>query len=285
MGRSVGSDFERLRRPLRDGRALRHGSLAVGMGSRNLARLALGLAAVRAYRRRTRPVATRLSIAARRDASPTPWIVDERSRLRESAEIGSPATVGWRRPLVLLPPKWRQWSASERQVVLAHEVAHVVARRFRRAGSIAQLSVALHFYNPLVHWLARRLRIEQELAADAWGAMAAGGSGPYLMTLASMALRQDDRAASWTARPFLPARGTLLRRIDMLRNRKQPEAFTFSGKKRILLCSALAALGLLVAGLRGPGRHLGDGRSTGERVDELTLHRAQSTDRSRLCTP
>ena len=39
----------------------------------------------------------------------------------------------------------------------------------------------------------------------------------------------------------------------MLRNRKQPEVFAFSGKKRILLCSALAALGIVVAGLRGPG--------------------------------
>ena len=35
-------------------------------------------------------------------------------------------------------------------------------------GLIAQLSVALHFYHPVAHWLAKRLRLEQELAADAW---------------------------------------------------------------------------------------------------------------------
>ncbi len=39
-------------------------------------------------------------------------------------------------------------------------------------GLLAQLSVALHFYHPLAHWLAKRLRLEQELAADAWGSRA-----------------------------------------------------------------------------------------------------------------
>ena len=39
---------------------------------------------------------------------------------------------------------------------------------------MAQLSLALHFYHPLAHWLAARLRLEQELAADAWGACALG---------------------------------------------------------------------------------------------------------------
>src|SRR6202043_4138069 len=155
-------------------------------------------------------------------------------------------------PLVLLPPEWREWSESERQVVLAHEVAHVVRGDF--AGwFVAQLSVALYFYNPLVHWLARRLRLEQELAADACGAVAAGGSGAYLTTLAGMALRQDNRKTNWGARPFLPARGTLLRRIEMLRDRKPISTFTFSTPKRIALWSALAALGLVIAGLRGPG--------------------------------
>ena len=55
--------------------------------------------------------------------------------------------------------------------MLAHELAHVVRGDFL-TGLIAQFSVALHFYHPLAHWLAKRLRLEQELAADAWGAAA-----------------------------------------------------------------------------------------------------------------
>ena len=247
-----------------------------------VARLSLGLAAVRAYRKRTHLVTDRkligiLNAIRERIGCAAPI------ELRESAEIAAPATVGWRRPLILLPPQWREWSEAEQRVVLAHEVAHVVRGDF--AGWLfAQLSVVLHFYNPLVHWLARRLRIEQELAADAWGAMAAGGSGTYLTTLASMALRLDDRAANWAARPFLPARGTLLRRIEMLRDRKLPRTFSFSWPKQIALWSLLAMLGLFIAGLRGPRHKPGDGRRGAARCDAARVARRGCfpADRSRL---
>jgi type II secretory pathway pseudopilin PulG len=96
------------------------------------------------------------------------------------------------------------------------------------------------------------LRVEQELAADAWGATLAGGSTAYLTTLAGMAIRQDDRTTIWAARPFLPASGTLLRRIEMLRDHKQPKTFAFSRSKQIVLWTAAIAIALLIAGLRGP---------------------------------
>ena len=75
-----------------------------------------------------------------------------------------------------LPFDWRDWSQTELRAVLAHELAHVVRGDFL-TGLIAQISVAIHFYHPLAHWLAKRLRLEQELAADAWGAALSGG-GP-----------------------------------------------------------------------------------------------------------
>jgi beta-lactamase regulating signal transducer with metallopeptidase domain/xanthosine utilization system XapX-like protein len=224
--------------------------LIVGVGL-GLARLAIGLFAVERYRRRTTPVNDG-PLLTLLEATCERLECARRIELRESPEIVSPATVGWRRPFILLPFEWREWSEGERRAVLAHEVAHVARGDF--AGWLAaQVSVALYFYNPLVHWLARQLRLEQELAADACGAVAAGGSGAYLTTLAGMALRQDNRKPTWGARPFLPVRGTLLRRIEMLRDRKPISTFTFSTPKRIALWSTLAALGLVIAGLRGPG--------------------------------
>ncbi len=74
--------------------------------------------------------------------------------VRETRRLGAPATIGWRRPLVLLPPNWKDWSGEERRVVLAHEISHIVRRDYA-VWLLAQASLALHFYHPLVHWLAR----------------------------------------------------------------------------------------------------------------------------------
>ena len=133
----------------------------------------------------------------------------------------------------------------------AHELAHVCRGDFL-VGLLAQLSVAVQFYHPLAHWLSARLRLEQELAADAWSAQLSGGRLPYLTTLAQMALRRDDRGLSWPARAFLPTRGTFVRRIEMLRNQRTIRHVWLSSRSRFLTIGFLAAIGLLIAGLRGP---------------------------------
>src|SRR5690606_20270540 len=132
--------------------------------------------------------------------------------LRESNEITSAATIGWRRPVILLPTGWRDWSHNQQRIVLAHELAHVHASD-AATWLAAQVGLLLHFYHPLVHWLAHRLRLEQELAADAVAARLTGSPQSYLASLAELAVRQPDRPLAWPARAFLPTRGTLLRRI------------------------------------------------------------------------
>ena len=146
------------------------------------ARLGVGLLAVGRLRSRSRPladVALLEEIEVLRAELSCTTAVD----VRESSELETPATLGWRKPLVLLPFDWRDWNPDELRAVLAHELAHVVRDDFI-TGLDRALSVALHFYHPLAHWLAKRLRLEQELAADAWGAALSGGSPNYLKTLA-----------------------------------------------------------------------------------------------------
>ncbi len=221
--------------------------LGAGLG---LFRLFAGATAVRSYRRHSRPIADanlfRLVQTLRQDTGCRADV-----EIRETSRLGTPATVGCFAPLVLLPTGWRDWSRDELRAVLAHEIAHVARGDFL-AGLVAQVTLALHFYHPLVHWLVGRLRLEQELAADATGMQASGGRDSYLVTLAGMALRQDDLAVSWAARPFLPTRGTFMRRIEMLRDsRKQVSASLPRGGRGVLI-GALVAAGLVVAGLR-PG--------------------------------
>ena len=65
-------------------------------------------------------------------------------------------------------------SEDELRGVVAHELAHV-KRRDYLAAVVAQTALAVHFYHPPLHWLAGRVRLEQELAADALAASVSGG--------------------------------------------------------------------------------------------------------------
>ena len=170
--------------------------------------------------------------------------------LRQSREMATAAAAGWRRFVVLLPGDWESWTAAQRRAVLAHELAHV-RRRDTRTGGLAQLALAVNFYHPLAHWLAGRLRLEQELAADALAATAAGGRTAYLRALAELSLRRPAGRVSWPARAFLPTRGTFLRRIEMLRD-PRTTADAPAPLLRATGVAGLLLLGVVLAGI-GPG--------------------------------
>ncbi len=228
------------------------GLLVAGGVVIGLVRLLQGLGWVRRCRRRGRrlqdPDLLRLLEDLRRAMGCRAAV-----EIREIDDLSTAGTVGWRRPLLLLPPDWRTWTEPERRAVLAHELAHV-CRADYLSGLWARLSVALHFYHPLVVWLAGRLRLQQELAADALGARFAGGRGPYLAALARLALRQDGRPLEGPARAFLPARGMLLRRVTMLRNKEVILAGWWSGVLRLTTGILLVGVGLGVSALRLPAR-------------------------------
>ena len=233
--------------------------VAVGAGiTFGCARFMAALLIVRGYRRRSKPLTddslTRLSGELAASAG-----VSAHVELRESSAVVTPATIGSWRPAVLLPPDWATWSEVERRAVLAHEMANI-ARRDYLGCLVARLAQVLHFYHPLVHVLARRLHFEQELTADAWAMQASGGRDAYLASLARLALASDGAPRLSPARMFLPARGTLLRRIDMLRTatvktrRAERSANELRGSQpmRLVVATMLCLLALLAAGVRGP---------------------------------
>lgn len=210
-------------------------------------RFGLGLVAVRGYRRHSRPLRDRRLarlLALVREQLGESRVIE----LRESADLGTPATIGWQRPILLLPRDWPQWTVDECRAVLAHEVEHIRRNDFS-SWIIAQIGLALHFYHPLVHSLAGRLRLKQELAADAAAARIVGGQRKYVATLAAMALRQSDGFVAWPARAFLPTSNTFLRRIEMLHRLKSLR----SDVSRPLFFASLTAVVLAAvcaAGLR-----------------------------------
>jgi len=170
--------------------------------------------------------------------------VRRRVALGESTDVFSPAVIGWRRPRILLPSAWRRWTDDQLRAALAHELAHVARMDFtwRLTASVVR---AVHVLNPMVHLLAQRLTLAQELAADRMAAAEAGGAANYARTLASMALALDGRRRTGTEPILLPVfSSNLTRRMTMLRSTDGSE----TGGGRLAagrLCAGLIVLAAL----------------------------------------
>ncbi|MFL6278947.1 MAG: HEAT repeat domain-containing protein [Vicinamibacterales bacterium] len=140
-----------------------------------LIRLAAGVIAVQWMSRRTErvsdapwlPQATALAMELR----VSPRIVFLRSR-----GAAMPMAWGLFRPAVLMPADADSWPAERLRIVLLHELAHV-KRRDCLTHMLAQISCALHWFNPLVWVAARHARTERERACDDL-VLAAGTRGP-----------------------------------------------------------------------------------------------------------
>lgn len=85
----------------------------------------------------------------------------------QSKTVPTPMTGGVRRPVIVLPTSLLVESEDRVRAVLLHELGHV-ARLDMRAILAAHVVSALHWWNPFVWWLRRRLLIAMELAADAF---------------------------------------------------------------------------------------------------------------------
>lgn len=86
--------------------------------------------------------------------------------LRALHQSGAPAAYGWKRPVIYLPADWKTWPESTMRAVLLHEVGHHVSRD-PLWRLISLLGSSLHWYNPCVHWLSRRLDLQSEVVCDA----------------------------------------------------------------------------------------------------------------------
>jgi outer membrane protein assembly factor BamB/beta-lactamase regulating signal transducer with metallopeptidase domain len=134
--------------------------------------------------------------------------------ISETDQISSPICVGLFRPSVLLPVTWRDWSASDLETVLAHELAHI-ARRDVPWQTLARFTAALYWFNPLVWIAVWRMRVERELACDDWVLRQGQPSTTYarcLLDVAAIAMRRRPHLAQ-AAAVAMAARGGLERRL------------------------------------------------------------------------
>jgi bla regulator protein BlaR1 len=95
--------------------------------------------------------------------------------LRWGSRYPVPVTIGILRPVILLPADAMTWPVERRALVLAHELAHV-GRFDTLTQLMAQIAVALFWFDPLLWLAARRMGVEREFACD--DAVLRGGSAP-----------------------------------------------------------------------------------------------------------
>lgn len=74
-------------------------------------------------------------------------------------------TIGWRRPVILLPDRWMRWPLDRLEAVVRHEIAHVARGDFA-LNLLAAIAETLLWFVPGV-WIATgRMRLLAEMAAD-----------------------------------------------------------------------------------------------------------------------
>lgn len=79
--------------------------------------------------------------------------------------LHTPITCGLFRPIVILPAGVAEWTATQKLAVLYHETAHI-KRYDNLTNLLAQIIVAVYWFNPLA-WIAlNELRINREKACD-----------------------------------------------------------------------------------------------------------------------
>jgi beta-lactamase regulating signal transducer with metallopeptidase domain len=162
-------------------------------------------------------------------------------RLVRTREYAMPMTCGLRRPIVVIPAVAEMWDDDRRRAVLLHELAHV-SRFDCLTQMLAEITVALYWPHPGAWWIARRLRIERELASD--DCVLSSGAEPreyagHLLELAySLGGYRPPAVVVSMARPR-QLEGRMLALLDATRNRA-----TLAASRRLL---ALAIATVVVA--------------------------------------
>jgi TonB family protein len=125
--------------------------VAAGIVAR-LAWLGAGFWRLRRYRLNSRPLEPALS-----------WGVE--ADLRISADVSSPVTFGFRKPVVLLPAHFPDLDPEMQDAVLCHEILHV--RRHDWLFTLAEELVRCVFwFHPAIWWLLGEIGLAREQAVD-----------------------------------------------------------------------------------------------------------------------
>ncbi len=132
-----------------------------------------------------------------------------------SSIISSPLTVGFLKPVILLPVAMlNQLSIEQTQAIILHELAHIRRNDYLQ-NLITQVILTILYFNPFVRLLAKIQNIEREKSADNWVMQFEYDHCMYAKTLLLLA-RQNTAAPNRLAVPISGKRSPLLERVEFL---------------------------------------------------------------------
>lgn len=201
--------------------------------------------------------------------------VGRRPVVREVASLDAPAVFGLFRHTICFPPGLiERLSERELRWVIRHELAHV--RRYDiHVAIIASIAGALHWFNPVVWLIVKRLRTAMEAAADrlALQNVSPGDTVAYGELLLGFAEVREKRKNWPTLGLISIASGKdLKRRIELLVQDRKPTSLTAKILSAAVV-TAIAGAGLTDARYASeqkmPAMHLVAGDSVDQHVEPM----------------
>lgn len=165
--------------------------------------------------------------------------------VRESDLVRVPLTVGVFRPVVLLPPDWRDWPERKLRAVISHEQAHVAER-----DSLRQLAASIYrslaWFHPLAWWLRAEIAELAEAASDD-AALAAGEDRARYAEMLLGFIERTPRRVRWEG-VTMATRQTRMRRIDRILDQNRKLSRPSSGRvAAVLILGALPLIYIATA--------------------------------------
>lgn len=149
--------------------------------------------------------------------------------------LRGPVAAGVVQKMIFVPENWNSWSADDQKIVLDHELSH-----HRRKDPLwrlcAEIARAIHWYNPLVHWMVNRFTLQCEYACDESVLELGANPKSYARLLCSIAEKQANAPLA----PAMANPSSLQLRVSRM--------LTSSKRSSTVLLILLASLATATAG-------------------------------------
>lgn len=168
-------------------------------------------------------------------------------------------------PAILLPANADSWATDRKELVMAHEIAHLM-RHDWLIQLLAEVTRAVYWFNPLFWIACARLRHESECACDDIVLETGIAGTSYATHLLDLARSFSVHGRTWLPAPSIARPSTLERRVRAMLNSRLNRR-PISAFARIALAALMLAVALpIAAASRGAGSPSGTLRDPQGRV-------------------